>query len=74
MVRSVNGLEVDKWPPEVEAMWQQVRASEDAPEGEVSHANYFTPRPHRNEYDRGSSDEGFVYTMGRKVLIAWLKR
>lgn len=30
-------------------------------------ANYFTPRPYVDEYNRGSKTRGFVYTIGREV-------
>lgn len=37
----------------------------------ISHANYFTPRPYRNEYDTGSNKEGFCFVLqpGNRVCI-----
>lgn len=29
----------------------------------VDSANYFEPRPYRNEYDRGSDERGFMWTV-----------
>ena len=64
MRTSINGLEAD-WTPDIQAKWEAAR-DESAPDAaEVVQANYFTPRPWRNEYDRGSPDEGFTYTVGR---------
>ena len=53
------------WTQEIEAKWQAVVENLnrqypgiDIDWGSVS---YFTPRPWRNEYDRGSVEEGFTY-------------
>lgn len=36
-----------------------------------SSANYFTPRPYQDEYNRGSDKEGFVYVVqpGNRVCL-----
>ncbi len=57
-----------EWSPEIQAFWEEVISTHpDADHGPVLSANYFTPRPYRNEYDRGSNEEGFTYTIGREV-------
>lgn len=36
----------------------------------VTDANYFRPRPYKDEYNTGSDTEGFVYTLnGRHVTL-----
>ena len=35
----------------------------------VTHANYYTPRPYMNEYDRGSKAEGFIYTINFRHIF-----
>jgi len=35
--------------------------------GQVKHANYFTSRPYKDQYDRGDRKEGFTFTCGRRV-------
>ena len=66
MHESIRG-EPSAWTPEIKAMWDE-RVVPSLEEGQVvNRANYFTPRPWRNEYDRGSAEEGFVYTIGRSV-------
>lgn len=62
MNTSIRG-QPDEWPEEVWKLWQE-KVAPLFKEGETcSSANYFTPRPYRNEYDRGSKEEGFVYTI-----------
>lgn len=63
-VTLVQGQEAP-WDEEIAAKWAAVVASDGFPEGRVTRVNYFRPRPYRNEYDRGSKDEGFTYTVGR---------
>ena len=44
-------------------------------EGETcSTANYYTPRPYRNEYDRGSNKEGFVYVVNPGYRVCQWER
>lgn len=57
----INGRE-KKWTLEIEEAWVTT-GEENRPEGEVIYANYFTPRPYRNEYDRGSTERGFTYIL-----------
>lgn len=61
----VNGKPAT-WSEEVQAKWDAAMADEKAPEGEVTSSNYFTPRPWRNEYDRGSVEGGFTYTINHR--------
>lgn len=67
MKRQINA-KVAEWTPEIQAFWEEVISTHpDADHGPVLQANYFTPRPYRNEYDRGDTREGFTYTIGREV-------
>lgn len=66
MITSVNG-KLAEWNDAIREKWGKVREHEEAPEGPVKRANYFTRRSWKNEYDRGSLDEGFVYTIRRDV-------
>jgi hypothetical protein len=64
MVTSINGKEA-AWTSEIESLWQErvVRTGgRHFMESEVRRANYFTPRPPVDEWNRGSAEEGFVYT------------
>lgn len=62
----INGKPAE-WTPKIRSLWESKRDPE--VEGVISDLNYFTPRPWRNEYDRGSPMEGFVYTVnGRQVM------
>ena len=60
----VRSKEVTEWPEIAVVAWREVVASfpDEVTEDDVVNANYFTPRPWRNEYDPGSTAEGFVYT------------
>lgn len=60
MQTSINGKEAE-WSPEIRALWNAT--ADGRPHGKLISANYFTPRPYRNEYDQGSRDEGFTYTV-----------
>jgi len=52
-----------EWTPEIEALWAEHVISK-ASEGEtITDANYHTPRPWRNEYDRGTDRHGFVFVV-----------
>ena len=62
MKTSINGVST-KWTEAIWRKWIKVKSGPNMPEGEVTHCNYFTPKPWRNEYDRGRSEEGFVYTI-----------
>jgi hypothetical protein len=66
METAINGKAAE-WTDEIRAKWEA--ATQDAPPPFdaqlVLSANYFTPRPYVDEYNRGSQDEGFVYTMKR---------
>lgn len=67
MRKTINAKPVE-WPAEVEAKWEAFIGERLEPGEVVTDCNYFTPRPWRNEYDRGSGKEGFVYTLnGRHV-------
>lgn len=53
-----NGVPAE-WSDDIRAKWAEVVKDASGP---VVIANYFTPRPYRNAYDRGRSEEGFTYT------------
>jgi hypothetical protein len=60
----VNG-EPKPWTPEIEALWARMVVPR--LEGRVAWmANYFTPRPYRDEWNRATEDHGFVYCIGRE--------
>ncbi len=73
MKTQINGKDAD-WTDEIQTKWDAVAEAEDAPEGTVVSSNYFTPRPWRNEYDRGSPDEGFTYVVNRSVWQVIINR
>jgi len=59
------------WDDHIRALWAQ-RVAPKFKDGETcSDANYFTPRPWRNEYDPGSETEGFSYIVqpGNRVCV-----
>ena len=59
----INGKDAE-WTPEIRAEWDAAMA--ERPPAVFVCANYYTPRPYRNEYDRGWSDRGFVYVIVRE--------
>lgn len=60
MNTQING-KVAPWTPEIQAKWEA--SAKGRPEGRITQANYFTPRPYVDEYNAGSSVEGFTYTI-----------
>lgn len=66
MTTSINGTPAD-WPPEVWTKWHTAADCADPKfyVGEVTTANYFTPRPYVDQYNRGDRKEGFTYTIRR---------
>jgi hypothetical protein len=54
---SINGKPA-AWSQLIWSMWRDVEPVEHP----AVRANYFTPRPYRNEYDQGWDEEGFVYS------------
>ncbi len=66
----ING-EVAEWTP---AIWQKWYTHIDQADpklydthGLPTLANYYTPRPYVDQYNRGSKTEGFTFVVGRKV-------
>jgi len=74
MRTSINGKRKE-WPQEVKDMWRQAQETMDADVRElpISAANYFTPRPYVDQYNRGDPRHGFTYTVQeRKVYqVTW---
>jgi hypothetical protein len=66
---SINGKPAE-WSPEVWALWAEMMVAKE-PE-RVEKANYYTPRPYVDEYNRGSDKKGFVYVIGR--MVAFVER
>jgi hypothetical protein len=64
---TINGKDA-VWPENVVALWQSIMANVDD-ERPVTNANFFTPRPYVDEYNRGSKEAGFVYIRARDVFI-----
>ena len=66
---------VADWPLGVQ---QQLKRLQDAIETaglELISVNYFTPRPYQDEYERGSKEAGFVYSLrtGQVGQILFIK-
>jgi hypothetical protein len=71
---TVNGVKAE-WTDAIRAMWAQVVSMHfDGETRNVEDANYYTPRPYVDEYNRGSYDSGFVYTVGRDVFYHKMAR
>lgn len=75
-MRTTINDEPAEWTPEIWAKWHTVADDADPKyTGErVTSANYYTPRPYVDEYNRGSREEGFTYIMGRRVhqvVVSW---
>ncbi len=71
---AIQGQPVEAWPPEVWAKWHDVTDELPRDQGAYSQSNYFTPRPPRNDFDRGHDHEGFCYTVGfRRVCIVYVE-
>ena len=70
MRTTINANQAD-WTVQINEAWQERVTPLVADDESISTANYFTPRPYRNEYDRGSNKAGFVYTVqpGFRVCI-----
>lgn len=65
MVTSINGKPAD-WAEEIYKLWYTVAEGADPKMfsfDRVERANYYTPRPAVDEYNRGSEYEGFTYTI-----------
>jgi hypothetical protein len=63
MIRTIDAKPTTTWPKRVERLWALHVAPRIEDWETCESANYFTLRPYRNEYDRGSNREGFVYVM-----------
>jgi len=60
---AVNGNFDADWSLKVWKLWHAATKDSFKPDQWVSSANYYTPRPYRNEYDRGSDKEGFLFVI-----------
>lgn len=60
MQTTVNG-KPGEWDAATWKLWKTRVAPGFLPEESCSTANYYTPRPYVDEYNRGSDKEGFVF-------------
>lgn len=65
MKTMINGKDRE-WPAEVQAKWASFVETSglDFETVPVTMSNYYYPRPFKDEYNMGSRNEGFVYTLG----------
>ena len=73
MNTKING-KPDVWTDDILRLWHTHVCPKFAPGETCSEANYFTPRPYVDEWNRGSNKAGFVYTVqpGNRVgLVEW---
>src|SRR5262245_1039659 len=73
IITSIRGTEA-AWPEAVKELWcSKVEAhpgyDQLTKDRAVTRANYYTPRPYVNEYNRGSYTEGFTFIVGRQVYV-----
>jgi hypothetical protein len=67
MIKTINGRD-GVWPKRAEREWRKLTAAWKTEDVEAcTRVNYFTPRPYRNEYNRGSEEEGFIYIIRGSV-------
>lgn len=70
---TINGVKA-KWSKEIDDKWAEVVKIHFKDEKRpCSDANYFTPRPYVDQYNRGSDSEGFVYVVGIDVCYHTLR-
>jgi hypothetical protein len=75
MRTTINGQDAE-WSEEIRAKWHTFADAADPKlmRGVVLSANYYTPRPYVDEYNRGSGEEGFVYSIklpDRELPYVW---
>jgi hypothetical protein len=70
MIEQVRGTRAP-WDERIQALWDERVAPLFADGETCSHANYFSPRPYVDEYNRATRFEGFCYTVqpGYRVCI-----
>lgn len=66
------------WPEDVQRRWEEKVVPRFRPGERCSRANYFTPRPYVDEWNRGSDKVGFVYIVLREdralsCMVDWNK-
>lgn len=70
---TVNGEDKD-WSFDAWDLWNE-HVSPGFKQGEwCSTANYYTPKPWRNEYDRGSDKEGFTFVVQPGGRVCYWER
>ena len=76
MKTSINAMPAN-WTPEIKAKWANKVEPLIADDESIHVANYHTPRPYVDEYNRGTDKAGFVYTVlpGYKVCtVEWQEK
>jgi hypothetical protein len=80
MHTTING-KPDAWGDGIRAKWAELwRDYTETPAGkgalltDVTHANYYTPRPYQDQYSTGSREEGFVWVIHRRVINSVISR
>ena len=66
MKKTINAKPAE-WSPAIEAKWDSIKRAE----GTILAANWYTARPYQDEYSTGSTEEGFVYTIGGLYPEVW---
>ena len=70
----VNGNPDADWSKSVWELWFQNISPLFKNGDSCSTANYYTPRPYRNTYDRGSDKEGFTYVVNPGQRVCFWER
>lgn len=63
------------WPLEVHLKFQEHINHQMKADERIINANFFTPRPAVDEYNRGSRNSGFVFTVNpglRVCIVQWI--
>ena len=69
MLTQIRGRQ-SEWTDDIWKEWNtRVQPRLDEREVTARWANYYTPRPAVDEYNRGSDHYGFTYTVGREVWV-----
>jgi len=70
---AVNASNVEDWPDRAKELWDKHVAPRFEEGERCTAANYYTPRPYVDDYNRGSSDEGFVYILTPGPRVGYWK-
>ncbi len=70
----VNGDGDADWSEQIWKLWHANVSPMFLGGESCSSANYYTPRPYRNEYDRGSDKEGFTFVVQPGFRVCFWER